>query len=100
MLHRDTYKYMWTNDQNGGIQDGGYFQDGDQLNKKNKDILMIIKTMLSAVIDTLCLTVIHLRIDLIKYISDKKLCNPKWPLFLASIGSDCLLADFCIFNQL
>ena len=29
---------------------------------KNNDILIIIKTMLSAVIDTLCLTVIHLRI--------------------------------------
>ena len=27
----------------------------------NNDNLMIIKTMLSAVIDTLCLTVIHLR---------------------------------------
>ena len=34
---------------NGGIQDGRYFQDGDQFNKNN-DILMIIKTILSAVI--------------------------------------------------
>ena len=34
MLHRDTYEYMWTNDQNGEIQDGLYFQDGDQLNNK------------------------------------------------------------------
>ena len=33
---------------------------------KNNDILMIIKTMLSAVIDTLCLTVIHFRINLFK----------------------------------
>ena len=34
MLHKDAYKYMWTNDQNSGVQDGRYFQDGDQLNKK------------------------------------------------------------------
>ena len=33
---------------------------------KNNDISMSIKTMLSAVIDTLCLTVIHLRINLFK----------------------------------
>ena len=33
---------------------------------KNNDILMIIKTMLSDVIDTLCLTVIHIRINLFK----------------------------------
>ena len=60
MLHRDTYKHMWTNDQNGGIQDGRFFQDGDQFNKNNY-ILMIIKMMLSAVIDKFCSTVIHLR---------------------------------------
>ena len=33
---------------------------------KNNDILIIIKTMLSAVIDTLRLTVIHLRINLFR----------------------------------
>ena len=33
---------------------------------KNDDILMIIKTMLSAVIVTLHLTVIHLRINLFR----------------------------------
>ena len=33
---------------------------------KNNDILMIIKTVLSAIIDTFCLTVIHLRINLFK----------------------------------
>ena len=32
----------------------------------NDDILLIVKTMLSAVIDTLCLTVIHHRINLFK----------------------------------
>ena len=53
------------NGQNGGIQDGRYFQDGDQLNKNN-DILMNIITMLSAAIDTLYLTVIHFRINLFK----------------------------------
>ena len=31
---------------------------------KNNDILMIIITMLSVVIDILCLTVIHIRINL------------------------------------
>ena len=31
--------------------------------KNNNDILMIIKTMLFALIDTICLTVIHLRIN-------------------------------------
>ena len=35
---------------------------------QNNDILLILKTMLSAVIYTLCLTVIHLRINLFKYI--------------------------------
>ena len=34
MLHRDTYKYMYTNGQNGGLQDGHYFQDGNQFNTK------------------------------------------------------------------
>ena len=33
---------------------------------KNNDILMITKTLLSAVIDTLCSTVIHLGINLFK----------------------------------
>ena len=33
---------------------------------KNNDILMIIKTMLSDVIDTLCLSVIHNKINLFK----------------------------------
>ena len=34
---------------------------------QNNDILTIIKTMLSAVIYTLCLTVIHLKINLFDY---------------------------------
>ena len=58
---------------------------------------MIIKNMLSAVTDTLCLTVIHLRINLFKYISNKKLCNPKWPPFLASIGKKAVTAFWLIF---
>ena len=64
---------------------------------KNNDILTIIKRMLSVVIETLCLTVIHLRINLCKYISDKKLCNPKWPPFLASIGKNAVTAFWLIF---
>ena len=55
---------------------------------KNNDILIIIKTMLFAVIDTLCLTVIHLI---------QKLCNPKWPPFLASIGKKAVTAFWLIF---
>ena len=35
---------------------------------KNNDIIMIIKTMLSAVMDTLGVTVIHLGINLFKQI--------------------------------
>ena len=42
---------------------------------KNDDILMIIKTMLSSVIDTRCMTVIHLRVNLFKHISDKNCAN-------------------------
>ena len=58
---------------------------------------MIIKTMLSAVIDTLCLSVIHLRINLFKEISNEKMCNPKWPPFSASIGKRAVTAFWLIF---
>ena len=64
---------------------------------KDNDILMIIKTMVYALIDTLRLTAIHLRVNLIKYISDKKLCNLKWPPFLASIGKKAITAFWLIF---
>ena len=67
--------------------------------RRNNDILVIIKTMLvSAVIATLCLTVIHLRINLFKKNSDKKLCNPKWSPFLESIVKKAVY--FYIVNQL
>ena len=58
---------------------------------------MIIKTMLSAVIDTLCLSVIHLRINLFKEITDEKMCNPKWPPFSASIGKRAVTSFWLIF---
>ena len=60
---------------------------------KNNYILMIIKTMLSAVIDTLCLTIIHIRIHLFKYISVKKFTT-KMAAILSidwQKGSKCLL---------
>ena len=40
------------------------FSRSRPIQSKNNDILMIIKTMLSVVIDTLCLTVIHIRMNL------------------------------------
>ena len=58
---------------------------------------MIIKTMLSAVIATLCLSLIHLRINLFKEISDKKMYNPKWPPFSASIGKRAVTVFWLIF---
>ena len=58
---------------------------------------MIIKAMLSAVIATLCLSVIHLRINLFEEISEKKMCNSKWPPFLALIGKRAVTAFWLIF---
>ena len=66
---------------------------------KNNFILMIIKTMLSAVIDTLCLIVIHIRINLYKFWwkNDQHSCNPKWPPFLVSIDEKAVTAFWLIF---
>ena len=58
---------------------------------------MIIKTMLSAAIATLCLSVLYLRINPFKEISDKKMCNSKWPPFSASIGKRAVTAFWLIF---
>ena len=69
---------------------------------KNNYILMIIKTMLSAVIDTLSLTVIHIRIHLFKYISVKKFAT-KMAAILSidwQKGSNCLSAYFYISTNI
>ena len=60
------------------------------------------KTMLSAVNATLCLSAIHLRINIFKEISEKNVQSKMAAIFSIDRqkGSNCLLDFFYIFNQL